>query len=276
MGVAMNFTGSKRRERILTELYAHRHMNARDLAGATGVSEATVRRDLKVMADEGQVELVYGGASIRRLSDLSFRSKAVRNPDAKQTIGRLAAELIHDEDQVFLDSGTTSFAVAQHLKRKRGLSIIVNSARLALELDAPGLSVILLGGQYRTDRMDTVGPLTMNALDQLRGYICMIGADGLSMDFGLAAADIESASLYRRAIQNARQTVLIADQTKFQNSSLYKIVDWNAVSRVVTDVTPSGPWEDFFRAKAIELVTPSRNPMSESNSQQENQGAIHA
>jgi DeoR family transcriptional regulator of aga operon/DeoR family fructose operon transcriptional repressor len=265
----------------LTELYAHRHMNARDLAGATGVSEATVRRDLKAMADEGQVELVYGGASIRRMSDLSFRSKAVRNPEAKQTIGRLAAELIHDEDQVFLDSGTTSFAVAQQLKRKRGLSVIVNSARLALELDAPGLSVILLGGQYRTDRMDTVGPLTMSALDQLRGYICMIGADGLSRDFGLAAADIESASLYRRAIQNARQTVLLADQTKFQNPSLYKIVDWSAVARVVTDAAPSGAWEEFFRARAIELITPAQNPFSgpyqhQENQHRENQGVHNA
>ena len=124
------------------------------------------------------------------------------------------------------------------LKRKRGLSIIVNSARLALELDAPGMSVILLGGQYRPDRMDTVGPLAIATLDQLRGYLCFIGADGLDMDFGPAAADIESADLNRLAVRNARETVLLVDHTKFAAPSLFKIVDWEPISRVVTDQPP--------------------------------------
>jgi DeoR/GlpR family transcriptional regulator of sugar metabolism len=269
----MSFTASERRERILNELFEHRHLTARDLATGTGVSEATVRRDLKLLADEGQVELVYGGATIRRLSDFSFRTKVTRNIEAKQKIGRLAVELLADEEQLFLDSGTTCFALAPYLKRKRGLSIIVNSARLALELDAPGLNVILLGGQYRADRMDSVGPLALSALDQLRGYICMVGADGLSMDFGLAAADIESASLYRRAVQNARQTILLADQTKFQSPSLYKIVDWSAISRVVTDAPPSPQWDDFFRSREIPVLCADKNHSAVHEDQTEKQGA---
>jgi DeoR/GlpR family transcriptional regulator of sugar metabolism len=242
----------------MKEIFEHRHLTARELAMAIGVSEATARRDLKLLAEEGQLDLVYGGATIRRVSDLSFLSKAQRNPEAKQTIGRLAAELVQDQDQLFLDSGTTSFAVAPFLKRRRGLSIIVNSARLALELgDAPGVSVILLGGQYRADRMDSVGPLALSALDQLRNYICMIGADGLSMDFGLAAADIESASLYRLAVQNARETVLLADHSKFLAPSLYKIVDWSVIGRVVTDVPPTPQWEEFFASRGIAVISGS-------------------
>jgi DeoR/GlpR family transcriptional regulator of sugar metabolism len=244
----------------MKELFEHRHMMARDLALAVGVSEATVRRDLKLLADDGQIELVYGGAKLCQVSDFSFRFKATKNVEAKQAIGRLAAELVHDEDQLFLDSGTTSFAVAPFLKRRRGLSVIVNSARLALELGAPGLSVILLGGQYRAERMDSVGPLAISALDQLRNYICMIGADGLSMDFGLAAADIESASLYRLAVQHARQTVLLADHSKFSSPSLYKIVDWSAVSRVVTDQPPPSPWGEFFAARGISVLCPEETP----------------
>ncbi|HTW94709.1 MAG TPA: DeoR/GlpR family DNA-binding transcription regulator [Tepidisphaeraceae bacterium] len=256
----MSSTGTQRRERILAELLQHRHATARELADAVEASEATVRRDLKTLADTGRVQLVYGGATIRRASDFSFQSKATRHIEAKRIIGHLAAELVADEDQLFLDSGTTSFAVANHLKRKHGLSIIVNSARLALELDAPGLSVILLGGQYRADRMDVVGPLTMSAIDQLRGYVCMVGADGLSIDFGLAAADIESASLYRRAVQNARSTILLADHSKFLAPSLYKIVDWHAISRVVTDRQPDESWSEFFSSRGIPVTCPAQSP----------------
>ena len=249
----------RRRERILTELFERRHVTARDLAGQIGVSEATVRRDLRSLADGGQVELVYGGATLRRPSDFSFHSKATRNIEAKQTIGRLAADLVGDQDHVFLDSGTTCFEMAAFLKRRRGLSVIVNSARLAMELDAPGLSVIMVGGQYRPDRMDFVGPLAMSMLNQLRGYVCFIGSDGLHMDFGPAAADIESASLYRQAVQNARQTVLLVDHSKFVAPSLFKIVDWGAISLVVTDQGPEPAWGEFFRSRGIGVKTTADN-----------------
>lgn len=250
----MNTSSRQRRQRILTELFERRHVTAKDLAGRIGVSEATVRRDLKALADDGHVELVYGGATLRRASDFSFHSKATRNIEAKQIIGRLAAGLVGDEDHIFLDSGTTSFEMAAFLKRKRGLSVIVNSARLATELDAPGLGVIMVGGQYRPDRMDFIGPLATSTLNQLRGYVCFIGSDGLHMEFGPTAADIESASLYRLAVQNARQTVLLVDHTKFTAPSLYKIVDWDRISRVVIDQPPEPPWGEFFRSRGIEVV----------------------
>jgi DeoR/GlpR family transcriptional regulator of sugar metabolism len=104
--------------------------------------------------------------------------------------------------------------------------------------------------------MDTIGPLAMATLDQLRGYLAFIGADGLSREFGLTAGDIDSAHLYRLAIGNARQTTLLADHTKFESPSLFKIVGFEAISRVVTDVQPSVEWMEFFQAKGIQVVYP--------------------
>ena len=244
----------QRHEQILAEVFEKRHVTAKDLAAEMAVSEATIRRDLKVLAAQGRLELVYGGATPLRAGDYSFRSKAERNVEAKRVIGRLAAELVADGGQIFLDSGTTTFEMAPFLKRKRELSVIVNSTRLAAELDAPGVSVIMLGGKYRPARLDTIGPLATAALEQLRGYTAFIGADGLSRDFGLTAADIESASLYRLAVRNARQTVLVADHSKFLSPSLFKIVDWEAVACVVTDEKPGTEWMEFLEAKGIKTI----------------------
>ncbi len=252
-------TSQERRERILAEVFDRRHVTAKDLAAHIQVSEATVRRDLKSLADIGQIELVYGGATVRRAGDVSFRSRVEQNAEAKRTIGRLAAGLVTDNSQVFIDSGTTCFEMAPFLKRHRSLSVIVNSARVALELDAPGVSIIMLGGQYRPNRMDTIGPLATATLEQLRGYVCFIGADGLSMDFGLAAADIDSANLYRLAARHARETVLVADQSKFSVPSLFKILDWDAVSRVVTDQAPEPDWMRFLDERGIQTIYPDRN-----------------
>jgi DeoR/GlpR family transcriptional regulator of sugar metabolism len=252
----MSMTAQQRRQRILDEVATRRSATVVGLAATVEASEATVRRDLKALADEGHLDLVYGGATLRRFSDYSFRSKQERNMGAKQLIGQLAAGLVRDNDQVFLDSGTTCFEIAPFLKRKRGVSIIANSARLAIELDNPNTHVILIGGNYRPDRMDCVGPLAASALEQLRGYLCFIGADGLSPDFGPAAADIESAHFNRLAVQNSRETVLVADSAKFAAPSLFKIVDWQRVSRVVTEARPSDEWMSFFESKGISVVIP--------------------
>ena len=256
-GAQMSASTRQRRERILSRVYETGHVAVRELAVSLAVSEATVRRDLRALAGENTVQLVHGGASLVRPYDFSFNSKLTRNMEAKRIIGRLAAELVADGDTIFLDSGTTCFQMAPFLKGRRGLKVIANSARLALELDTPGLDVILVGGQYRPERMDTIGPLAVGMLEQLRGYVAFIGADGLSMDFGLTASDIESAHLYRMATRNAREVVLVADHSKFVSPSLFKIVDFDAISRVVTDKALPAQWADFFSGRGIRTIAPA-------------------
>jgi DeoR/GlpR family transcriptional regulator of sugar metabolism len=252
----MSASTRQRREQILRDILETRHVTVVDLAASKGVSEATIRRDLSALAAEGQVDLVYGGATVLKDAEYSFRTKCRRNIEAKRIVARLAANLVQDNDQIFLDAGTTCFEMIPFLKRKRGLSIVLNSARLALEIDMPGVEVILIGGQYRADRIDTIGPLAAAMMDQLRGYLAFISADGLSMDFGPAAADIDSAHLNRLAALNARDTILVADHTKFEIPSLFKIVDWDKISRVVTDVAPSPEWSEFLRSKEILVICP--------------------
>ena len=259
----MRLSTQERRDRILAELFENKHVTASGLAGLLLSSQATVRRDLRAMAQAGQVELNYGGATLPRVSDYSFRSKAMRNIDAKRIVGGLAAELVADGDQVFVDSGTTCFEMAGRLKRKRGLSVIVNSARLALELDRPDLRVIMLGGQYRPGQMDTVGPLATATLERLHGFTAIIGADGLSMDIGLTASDVQSAHLFSLAVRNARRAVLAVDHSKFLAPSLCRIVDWAPINTIVTDRQPSEEWTAFLNERNIEIIFPDNRKDAE-------------
>jgi DeoR/GlpR family transcriptional regulator of sugar metabolism len=84
----------QRRESILARIYEQGHVIVADLAREIGNSESTIRRDLRVLADERALELVHGGAVLGRANDLSFRSKSMRNVEAKRVIGRLAADLV--------------------------------------------------------------------------------------------------------------------------------------------------------------------------------------
>ncbi len=242
---------------ILERVSENGHVAVRDLALSTGVSEATIRRDLKQLAERNKLDLVYGGATAAR-TDHSLQARTERNANAKRIIGELAAQLIRDHEMLFVDSGTTCYEMRHILKQRKGLTLLLNSTRLAIELgQIPDANVILLAGQYRPERMDTVGPLAIHTIDQMRGYIAYIGADGLNQDFGISANEMQTAHLYQHVISNSRETILLADHTKFAAPSLFRIGDFDAVSKVVTDRDPGPEWRKYFEQNEIELVLPT-------------------
>ncbi len=252
----MSRATAQRHTQILTELIANKHVAVRSLATELRVSEATVRRDLRQLAEQDELTLVHGGATLPRDADYSFRAKSGRAPEAKQQIGQLACQLVQDGQQIFLDSGTTCFQMATQLRGRHDVSVIAASVRLAMELDEPGVNVILLGGQYRSTRMDTVGVLAQKTLEHLRGYTAFIGADGLSQDFGPSASDIESAHLHELVVRNANDIVLLVDETKFAAASLYRIARWNQIGRVITNNSLNPEWESFFARQKIDVIQP--------------------
>ena len=246
---------------ILSQIYDDGRIEVKDIANQLSISEATVRRDLRALARNKQIDLVYGGAQLPKNSDFAFHTKAVREIEAKRKIGRLAARLVEDNDQVFLDSGTTCYQMIHHLKMRNNLSVIANSLNVAAELgQQKGIQVIQIGGTFRPDRSDTVGPLALSVVDQLRGYKAFIGADGLSTDFGVSACDMESAHLYRSVIHHARETILLVDHTKFQAPSLYKITDFDSINKIITDQAPSNEWANFMGEMGIEFICPENAP----------------
>src|SRR3989304_837267 len=255
----MSQAAATRRQQIMAQLLDKKQVTVKALADAMGVSDATVRRDLKALADAEGLRLVHGGATLPRERDFSFQARQMRATDEKKIIGRLAGKVLRDGDHVFLDSGTTCSELAPYAKKMHEITILANSARLALELDASGVQLFLIGGEYRPDRMDTSGPLAVSTLNQVRGYTAMIGADGLSMDFGPSASDLASAHLHRQVVANALSTVLLVDHSKFGNASLFQIVEWPQIVTVVTDKEPDAAWREFFNEKSITVVYPGSN-----------------
>lgn len=252
----MTSTIQQRREAILSLAYRSGHVTVRQISQDLEVSEATIRRDLRNLASEGLLELTHGGASVVRNSDYSFISKSMRNIEAKRIIAQMACDFISDGEQLFIDSGTTCFEMTSFLRSKKSLSVIVNSVRTAQELQAPSVNVLLLGGQYRPDRMDSVGPLTFEVLERLRGYRAFLGTDGLSKDFGLTSVDIDSAHIFKLAAKNARECILMADSSKFDHPSLYKIADFSCISTVITEKRPSDEWQKFLGNQNVKTIYP--------------------
>jgi DeoR/GlpR family transcriptional regulator of sugar metabolism len=253
----MSASARQRREKILACIRQNSQVSVKALAASLVASEPTIRRDLRALAAQGHVMLVYGGATLTPEKDNSFRSRSQQNIEAKKTIGRLAAGFVKDGDTILLDSGSTTASMLPFLKSSRGLTIITHSARLALEIEVPTASVILIGGAYRQHLMDTVGPLAAANFEHLRGYTAFIGASGMDKEFGLTATEAESAHINSLTVRNAARTILLVDYTKFTKSCVFKVAGFESISAVVCDQPPPPDWRDFFASRGIPVVSPS-------------------
>lgn len=252
-----SITIEQRRDDILAMAYQNGSVTVKGLAETLHVSEPTIRRDLHRISEEGLLQLTHGGAKITENADHSFLSKLTRNVDSKKLIADLASQNVQSGDQIFLDSGTTCFQMTSFLRAKRSLSIIVHSIRTAQELNGPGTKILIPGGEYRPEKMDTIGPMAIETLERLRGYKAFIGTDGISMDFGMTSVDIDSAHLQRVVIKNAKETFLLADSSKFDQPALYKIADFNSISAIVTDARPDNRWLEYFEKNKIKVIYPN-------------------
>jgi DeoR family transcriptional regulator of aga operon len=250
----------QRKEEFLKLLYEKGHLEVRDIADRFGISGATVRRDLHRMAEEGLLELVYGGATLARKDNYSIRSRQTLNVEAKRAIGKLAAGFVRNGDTIFIDSGTTCDCMVPHLLSKRDLVVITNSNLVAAQLgESTSFSIIQLGGRFRFARMDSVGPHALMVMRNLSGYHAFVGTDGLTRDLALTSTDSETADLYRAVIENASETTLLVDHTKFGAPALHRFAEIGAVRRLVTDLPVAEEWAKVLERLGTEVVCPSEN-----------------
>jgi len=246
-----------RKKVILQKLEEEGFVLVKEVAEQLQISETTIRRDLNELDSMGLCKQVYGGAGRieKEQPGLSFSitNRSSRFIEEKKHIGKLAASLVHDNDIVYIDPGTTSWEMIPHLAEKKNLTIISNSVRLLQCLEYIGHhEIIQLGGKLRPERLDTIGTLAQIGIGELRGFKAFQGGDGLDPEFGLSAIDHESAQIARVILSDAKEIYVLADHTKFEKPSLlYKITEINKIDYIVTDKALNSQWEETCKLAEI-------------------------
>lgn len=225
---------NQRHRQILAQLHTEEEVTVRTLAERLGTSEITIRRDLNQLADAGKLVRTHGGALLP--DGASFVGKSERHSAEKTYIGELAAHFVEEGDTLFLDCGSTVLALAPHLKKFRNLKIITNSLPvLSVLLEAPHLSINLIGGELDPHRRAVHGAVALEHIARYHADKAFIGTDGLSLANGLSAQSETEASLSRALIDHASLTFLLADAGKFERNSYLRYAPLSAVHRILTD-----------------------------------------
>jgi len=255
MGIAAEI----RHKKILEQLIASGKIYVKDISGELGVTEVTVRRDLSFLENNGLLKKTYGGA-VQAAPEISssVRYRQKKKIQAKKIVGKLASELIKDGDIIYLEAGSTCYEIVPFLAARKNLTVIVNSLYLMKRLG--GLTkhkIILIGGEYRPDRMDTVGPAAETAIAQYGGFKAFTGADDITIDAGISGADPVTVGFAKLILKRANKVIFVGDHTKFDNPALYKIADIDNIDYIVTNQKPSKAWLQVAKQKKITLIYPN-------------------
>jgi DeoR/GlpR family transcriptional regulator of sugar metabolism len=214
-----------------------------DLTQRLGVSDMTIRRDLEVLARDGLVEKVHGGAVLPGTPashEPGFEAKLVLERPEKTAIARAAAKMVTPGTAIALAAGTTTFALAQCLLDVPGLTVVTNSLRVTnlfsgtRGLDGSGDSVVLTGG-VRTPSDALVGPVADLTIRSLHFDLLFLGCYGFDVDAGLTTPNLAEAETNRTLIRVARRVVVLADHTKWGLVGLSSFARMDEVDVLITD-----------------------------------------
>jgi DeoR family transcriptional regulator of aga operon len=211
------------------------------MADMLGVSVVTVRSDLALLASEGVLQRVRGGAipAPRPTGERSLEEGLSAASDEKAAIGREAAASVSSGQSIVLDVGTTPLAIAHALVAReelRDVTVITNglSTALALEPAIPRFTVVVTGGTLRPLQHSLVEPLASEMLERIRADIAFIGCTGVHPEAGVTNVNLPEATLKRRMLQAATRRVVVADSSKLGVVDLGRVAAPDEFDRLLT------------------------------------------
>ncbi|GHD65849.1 transcriptional repressor AgaR [Jeongeupia chitinilytica] len=244
----------ERRNRIVQLMREQESCNVSDLADALGVSTVTIRGDLDFLEDSGCISRSYGKAvlSPHFAFELDFREKEKTRSEAKQLIGRAAAQLVGDGDALIIDSGSTVGFVPRYVEAHKRCTLMTNALNLANELIGDvRFELMMTGGTVRADSYSLCGPIAEQAVRLHHFDTLFIGADGIDLKAGVTTTNEQDAQLNRAMIKAADKVVLLADSSKFGRRGFCVICPLPQVHTLITD---SGITDEYRRALTLSGV----------------------
>lgn len=229
-------TAQERSEAIVAELQRSGFASITALSESLAVSDMTIRRDVRRLADGGEVRMVHGGVSLPRglLRTATYAGRAEDEAGSKRLIAEAAATLLAPGGSVVIDSGTTCFAVSTVLPRNYGGTVITNSVPVLQQmLTFPRATVLSPGGELLAESQVLIGPRATASAQEIPSDVFLLGANSVDTRGVYLMGDRER--LVKRAfLEGAAKVVLLVDNSKLTRSAPVRLADLAEIDVLVT------------------------------------------
>ncbi len=248
----------ERQEALLRYIEQARRATVAELSSHFDVSVATVRRDLDVLEERGDVARFHGGAMVVQQAppEQPVLQRGAEQAEDKARIGRAAAALIEDGDTAFLGSGTTVLEVAKCLHDHNELTVITNSVLVVNELaKTPAITLVSLGGIVRGSEMSMIGHITEQALAEVRASKIIMGIRAIDVEQGLTNDFLPETMTDRAILSQGGDVIIVADHSKCGRVSTAFLAPLSAIDMLITDDQAPLAFVNASRLAGVNVVT---------------------
>lgn len=253
----------KRQQRIADLVLAEGRVKATELSELFDVSVETIRKDLLDLQQAGVVERVHGGARARRIErESAYQRRRAVNTDAKSRIADRALEDIEDGTTIYLDYGTTTYALASALVRAgRSLTVVTNALPIASNLaEGPDIEVLVLGGYFRRNEFSLYGPIAERAWEGLHVDTGFFGAAGLHRGAGMTNHHPFEVAVSQKALSHCRSVTTLADDSKLDVIAVHQVAPLDDLDLLITNLRPSPELEEALSDAGVETAIAQERP----------------
>jgi DeoR/GlpR family transcriptional regulator of sugar metabolism len=226
----------ERKDHILALLRRDQRVVAKEVASELGLSEDTIRRDLRELAAEGVLQRVHGGALPLAPAMADLKGRAALSPEGKVAIGRAAANMVRPGQVVILDGGTTTSQMARHFPADLKATVVTHSPGIAaLLVDHPGIDVELIGGRLYKHSGVATGAVAAEMIGRIRADLFFMGASAIHAELGCMTGDAEEAAIKRLLVSRSGETVLLASREKLGTVAPFSIVEMGGIDTLIVE-----------------------------------------
>lgn len=224
-----------------------------ELSEKVGASEATIRRDIILLASQGKINKVFGGA-LRVKQEYVFEERDIETKlslqsNEKNEIARYCASIITDEDFVFLDAGTSTLPIIDYLGETKATFVTVGITQ-AIKLRDKNIKTYIIGGNIKNNTAAIVGGIACENIGRYNFTKAFMGANGVTTEQGYTTPDIEEAITKRKAVEQAKEVYFLIDSTKFGKIYSSKITSINSAT-IITDKLTEKEYASYTMIKEV-------------------------
>jgi len=244
----------ERHSRILDLLSQFGRVYATELSLQLGVSEDTVRRDLKVLDEQKKLRRVHGGALPLQHENKEYRQRHEEVDPLKERVALAAISLIEEGQTILIDSGTTCLQLAMNLPTHFNFTVVTPSPLVATKLiHHNNIELILLGGKIFKPSVMALGATTNAMLRKIHFDTCFLGVCALHPSQGLSINHIDEAETLATIIEQSEQVVTLASYLKLGKMSTHKVCGANKIDYLITDSSSDPKLLSLFSEQGIEI-----------------------
>lgn len=232
-----------RRKTILALLKTNQTLTVQQLVRQCHVSDETIRKDLRVLSQQGLVTKEFGKAALVTASPLlPVGQRTDQFAVEKQHLAQRALQLLPlTPATIALDQGSTVAAVATVLNQMTNKTIITSSLLSLLALQKTHNTLYSTGGKYSPSDMSFQGNGPRDLYQQIHVDFCLLGSSGIQGRQGLCSSSFADAEMKREMIANSAVKIALVDASKFTQTSLVQVVPWSVIDYLITNMNPQTP-----------------------------------